>query len=308
MKTPNSLLQFSLFIILCITVPSSSSHASSEQPYLLAESAPEKGILDSLFSHLEELKEGENSIVIKASDKAGNTSKKDITVFRKSLGYSSLPKDILSNRMRIAVFPFDQKGTVTDVSNLFQDMLTSALLNRNRFQVIERDGLDMILKEQNLSSTKLVDQNTAVNLGKLMAVQTIIHGSIIENHMGIEIVGRMIDTETAEILATEKVFYNTRDLASLNFMAEAMAVKFHDDFPVFQGIVIKRKGKNIFTDLGEDKVSLHRRLIVYREKGSSENEILGHARVIQVLPDMSKAELISGSIEDINALDKVIVQ
>lgn len=261
------------------------------------------------FSHLAELREGKNTIAIEATDEAGNRAIKELIVIRKVVRLDQLPLEILSKRMRIAVFPFEGKGMVSEVGSLFQDTLSFAILNQNRFQIVERGDLDMILREQNLSSTKLIDQDTAVNLGRLMAAQAVICGSIIETHTGAEIAGRMIDTETAEILATEKVFCNTRDLTALNFMSEAMAVKFHNDFPAHPGMVIKCKGRYIFTDLGEDKIALHRRLIIYREKSSGEKDaILGYARVTQVLPDMSKAELVSGDIEGIKALDKVIQQ
>ncbi len=81
----------------------------------------------------------------------------------------------------------------------------------------------MVLEEQKLSQSQLIDIKTAVNLGKMMAAQAIITGSIIDTPAGTEAVGRMIDTETAEILATEKVFCDTRDVAALNFLAKSMA-------------------------------------------------------------------------------------
>ena len=62
-----------------------------------------------------------------------------------------------------------------------------------------------------------------------------------------------------------------------------------------------------------------RRLIIYREEpikhpatgkilGSDAN-IVGHAKVTQVMPDMSKAEILnSKTTETINSLDKVITE
>ncbi len=40
----------------------------------------------------------------------------------------------------------------------------------------------------------------------------------------------------------------------------------------------------------------------------SKSVILGYARVTQVLQDMSKAELISGSLDEIKELDRIIIQ
>jgi hypothetical protein len=59
-------------------------------------------------------------------------------------------------------------------------------------------------------------------------------------------------------------------------------------------------------------------LVVYREEPiehpvtgkvlGADNEILGHARVTQVLPEMSRAELLDDKGETIKRLDKVITE
>jgi TolB-like protein len=240
-------------------------------------------------------------------------TKKNITVIRR------VPKALqLEERLSLTALPFEQKGTVSEVSLSFQDHLTDALVNQNRFQVVERDKLDLILQEQKLSRTELIDRSTALRLGKLVVAQSIITGSIIETRTGIEVVGRMIDTETSEILDTEDVYDERKDLPALRDLAEGMAIKFHREFPLLGGVVIQRKGKYIFTDLGLDKIKLQRRLLVYREEPithpvtgkilGADNEIVGCAKVTQVLPEMSKAELIKGEAGAIKRLDKVITE
>jgi hypothetical protein len=155
-------------------------------------------------------------------------------------------------------------------------------------------------------------------VGSLIAAQTIITGSIIETRKGIEIVARMIDTETSEILATEDVYDEVKDLPALRALAQGMAVKFHRDFPLVDGLIVKKKGENIFTDLGENVIKLRTRLLVFREEPvkhpitgkelGANNKILGHARITQVMPKMSKAELVNSKTEVITPLDRVITQ
>jgi TolB-like protein len=265
------------------------------------------------FSYLAELQEGENSIIVEARDGAGNLARKKISVFRR------VPKALqLAERLSISVIPFEQKGTVSEASVAFQDNLIAALVDRDRFRVLERDKLDLILQEQKLSRSDLIDRSTALRLGRLVAAQSIISGSIIETRAGIEIVARMIDTETSEIMATEDVYDEAKDLPALRSLAEGMAIKFHREFPLLGGLVIQSKGKQIFTDLGKGKIKLQRRLIVYREEPiehpvtgkvlGADNEILGRARVTQVLPEMSRAELLDDKGDTIKRLDKVITE
>jgi len=265
-----------------------------------------------VFSHLVELREGENIITIEARDAAGNVASKAISVIR------HIPKALqLDERLSLSVLPFEQKGDVSEFSFSFQDNLIDALVNRNRFRIVEREKLDLILQEQKLSRTKLIDRNAALRLGRLVAAKSIVTGSIIETRSGIEIVGRMVDTETSEILATEDVYSEVKDLPALRTLAEGMAIKFHREFPLLQGVVVHRKGKYIFTDLGQKEIKVQRRLIVYREKPIIEksgkvlgvdNEIIGRARVKQVLPEMSKAELLSEKTAAIRAMDRIVTE
>jgi TolB-like protein len=260
-----------------------------------------------IFSHLAALREGKNIVTIEARDDAGNTAKKDITVIREDLRLSRLPQEIIKQRMRLAVYPFDQKGVVSETSSILMDMLTKALQDQHRFQLIERASLDRALEEQKLGLTQVVDRNAALNVGKLMSAQAIVTGSIMESEEGIEIVGRMIDTETSGILATEKMYSAKNGIDGISFLAQALASKFCNDIPMLGGVVVKRNGDSIFTSLGKGKVSQNSRIIIYRDNGSK-SVILGHGRITQVSGDMSKAALIQGSINDIREMDWVIVQ
>ena len=263
------------------------------------------------FNQVVRLRKGKNTIIIEAKDDAGNVATRELIVTR------LVPKALqLAERLSMTVLPFGQKGAVSKASLSFQDNLTDALVNRNRFRMIERDKLDVILQEQKLSRSKLIDKKTALKLGKLVAAQTIVTGNIIESGIGVEIVGRVIDTETSEILASEDVYDEVKDLQGLRTLAEGMAIRIHRKFPLLSGTVIKQKGKWIFIDIGDDKIGLQGRLIVYHEEPinhpvtgkllGADNEILGRARVVQVMPGMSKAEMLEGKAASVKPLDKVI--
>lgn len=75
---------------------------------------------------------------------------------------------------RVAVASF--KGAKGDVA---ADMMTQALLQHGA-DVVERQHLDEILKEQNLSSSNLLDSNTAKKIGKILGVDALFVGSVID--------------------------------------------------------------------------------------------------------------------------------
>lgn len=265
------------------------------------------------FSHLADLKEGENTILIEARDDASNVATFKITIIRR------IPKALqMRERMSLTVVPFEQKGIVSEASLSFHDNLINSLVNQNRFQVVDRDQLDKILLEQKISRTQLVDRDTALMLGKLVAARSVITGSIIESRKGLEIVARMIDTETSMIIEMEDVYDETKDLLALKKLSEGLAIKFHKDFPLLDGNVIQQKGNAIFTDLGTGKVKLNHRLIIYREELikhpitgkvlGADNIIIGRARVTQIQPDISKAEISSIQKVLVRPMDKVITE
>jgi TolB-like protein len=266
-----------------------------------------------VFNQLIDLKEGKNTIVVEAADEAGNKAVEEISITRE------VPKSLqLAERLSLTVLPFEQRGVVEQTSITFQDGLIDSLVDQNRFRVVEREKLEFILQEQKLSRSKLIDKDTALKLGQLVAAQSVITGSMIETRTGIEVIGRFIDTETSEILETEDVYSEAKDFEGLRKLAEGMAIKFHLDFPLVEGAVVQQKGDYIFTDLGQDKVKLFRRLIVYREEPikhpvsgkvlGADNVIIGRARVNQVMADMSKAQLLDIEGAAVKPLDKVITQ
>ena len=56
--------------------------------------------------------------------------------------------------------------------------LTEYLVQTNRFTVLEREKIDKILQEQGLSMTGVIDQNSAVEIGKLLGVDALIFGNV----------------------------------------------------------------------------------------------------------------------------------
>ena len=265
------------------------------------------------FNHIIPLVEGSNTISVKATDTNGNQSQKRITIIRK------IPEALaLDARLKVTVLPFEQQGDLSVASDAFQTYMLDAFYRQNRFRLVERNVLDVILQEQKLSQTALMDQKTALRVGRLAAAQSIIAGDIIETRQGIEIVSRMIDTETSDILALEDVYGETKDRQSIQALANGMAIKYHRDFPLVGGIVVSKKGRNIITDLGAQKIKRQRRILVYKESPIKhpasgkvlgvDKEILCRARVTMVNAEISKAELPEETSDKVLELHKVITE
>jgi len=248
------------------------------------------------FSYFFDLDTGENRITIEATDNEGNVSNRTITILRK------VPEAMLSSeRLSLMVLPFGYDSMEFSDNLFFQGNLIGSLMDQNRFRIVERDKLDLILNEHKLSATDLVDKATAVKVGKLIAARSILTGNIIKTRNGFEVIGRLVDTETSEILSTEDAFSEYVDIHTFKHLSDGLAIKLHRDFPLITGQILKCKGNHIFINLGRKELARNRSFILFREEDikdtlsnkslGSDYVVVGRARLTQFLQEISKAEL-----------------
>lgn len=154
-------------------------------------------------------------------------------------------------KARIAVADFDVKAVKAygDIGTGLREMLTTALVQSNRFRVVERQALGAIMQEQELSASGAVEKSSAVKRGKIKAADIIVTAAVTEfepkasgikggigagggafggilggvlgaatnkAHMAMDI--RVIDASTSEVLAATRVEGEARDIVG-GFMA-----------------------------------------------------------------------------------------
>jgi TolB-like protein len=265
------------------------------------------------FSQVLELREGANAITLLAEDATGNRVERRIDIVRKTPEVK-----LLAHRLRLSIFAFAQKGEGASAADAFQDNFMHQMVQGRRFQVVEREQLELLLQEQKISRTQLADTDTAVRLGRLAAAQAIVAGSLIETQTGIEIVGRVVDSETAEILATVDAYGEEKQLPGVKNLARMLALKIHREFPLANGSVIDRQGSIILTDLGSEHLRAQRRLLIYEERPAHhpdgghlqglDQKVLGRARVTQLQTRLSQAQLNDDCDPSITSRHKVMPQ
>jgi len=130
----------------------------------------------------------------------------------------------------IAVFPIVDANARTERAKLGQtltEMLITALIQTERFNVMERVQLEKILQEQSLSQSGAIDAETAVEVGKLSGLEGVVMGSISQLSSSIEADTRLIEVETGKALtaanARVKKVDDIRKLA--NSLARQLSAK-----------------------------------------------------------------------------------
>jgi curli biogenesis system outer membrane secretion channel CsgG len=87
------------------------------------------------------------------------------------------------SKRRVAILPFEF-GSVTsnvgtlDVGKGITSLIITKLVNDGTYSVVERQTLDAILKEQNLSNSDRANPATAAKIGKLLGADAIIVGTV----------------------------------------------------------------------------------------------------------------------------------
>lgn len=112
------------------------------------------------------------------------------------------------NAKRIAILYFSNSGENKKLNMLkkgLADMMISDLSNINMLNIVERDQIEKIVKEQKLSNTSDFDPETATKIGKLLGAEIILTGAYFEMFGSLRLDARLIDVSTGKILKSDGV-------------------------------------------------------------------------------------------------------
>lgn len=117
---------------------------------------------------------------------------------------SSQIKSTQTIRLAVLSFPYID-GFESMGSKIVQERLITTLSPNTKLLVLERAMLDKVLKEKKFEMSGLFDEETTTKLGRLLGVQFVLTGTLIDlNDRETEINARIIDAETGGIIASGK--------------------------------------------------------------------------------------------------------
>lgn len=201
-------------------------------------------------------------------------------------------------KTKIAVLDFQLQGEgfeTKDMGIIVAEWFITALVKAGRFEVIERALIQKLLEEQKLSMTGIVDASTATQIGKFLGVKTIISGSVMKLQNVIEINARIIDVETASIIAAENV--KSTAAVRLQDLVVQMSEKIIKNFPL-EGYIVNKTDSKVTIDLGRlAGVKEEMEFSVYKE-----GKIIKHPKTGAII-DVQRIE--TGKIVITNVRDKI---
>jgi TolB-like protein len=122
-------------------------------------------------------------------------------------GYKFLARELAQaaesrSKRRVVVMGFySETGAKSRASAIVTERLTSEIAANPRMEVIERNRLDEVLREQNLTARGVVDPATARRIGNILGADAVVTGSVIElTDQKVEVNARLVDTQDARII------------------------------------------------------------------------------------------------------------
>lgn len=181
---------------------------------------------------------GTMDIAIEAVTTSGQVLEKKFTV-------QLAPVDLASpeSRMPVAVLAFGGAGIDGAVSDELRTTTESEIISQQRFHAIDRAALAEVLSEQQLAAA-FGNPEEALNVGRLAPAQAFLVADVF-NHdeKGLEIKGRVVNSETGNLTGTIDVFIDDRTNAALvRQKCGELASQLAGLYPRLSGEVIEVRG------------------------------------------------------------------
>jgi class 3 adenylate cyclase/tetratricopeptide (TPR) repeat protein len=162
------------------------------------------------------------------------------------------------------------------------------LLQHSRVRLVERALLDKLLAELKLGTSRLVDKQTALSLGKILAAKLILFGQVVYSGPQTQVSMRLIETETGRITAAVNETFGAAVPASVlsEKLSGKLLEKLNKLYPL-RGKIFEVKGGQIRLNIGKKMgVQVGQPLKVLGEDVSLE--------IVSVEPDTCLAKIVKG--------------
>jgi hypothetical protein len=161
-----------------------------------------------------------------------------------------------SEKQRVAVFDPASTGASIDEGTVIavRELISSALVNSGRYNIVERSLLDKVMKEQKFSNSGAVDASQVSELGKLAGANKVVVSVLTAAGKRYMASLKMIDVQTASVanqkiktLKSAEEFLDVIENLALEMIGETPAETAKTDNSFFGGI------GNGFNKLGNRK-------------------------------------------------------
>ncbi|MBN2373424.1 tetratricopeptide repeat protein [bacterium] len=207
------------------------------------------------FNFLVPLDPGDNLITIHTENISGVAVTKELLIKRKLR-----PVHEIGSRWHIALLPFKYRGDRDELKDFIYESLIEKFVDQGRFRIVAREKIDSLMNK------KKGIEDDPIETGRLVSAEGVVAGSAYFFDGHLELIARVIDTETTVVLGSEEVFGPVNSLRDVNALAEGLSVKFKQVFPLVEGRVISEDSDTLQIDIGtKDHIVPYMKVLYFRE-------------------------------------------
>ena len=113
-------------------------------------------------------------------------------------------QQVSSGKLAVSGFSYNN-GQDSALITLLNEKAVSDLAGLEQLRILERSKLEAVLTEQELALSDLVDTEHAIQIGRIMAADLLLTGTVIEMAQSVIIFSRIIDVVSGEIESAAQV-------------------------------------------------------------------------------------------------------
>jgi len=129
-----------------------------------------------------------------------------------------------NQKIKIGIIEFqslNEEAKKDILGKVFSEALTTSFVNSVACKIIEREHIEKVVKELQLTQSGIIDPSSVKQIGKMVGADAILTGSVIKFGSDMRVDARIIEVESGIILTAEKATGKS-DLKSIGTMAEVM--------------------------------------------------------------------------------------
>lgn len=196
-------------------------------------------------------------------------------------------------RPGIAVFPFNNGGSYGQGKEDFDalergiaGMMISELAQNPAARVVERQEIQRLLDEQNLTAQNRVDPQTAAKIGKLVGARYVVAGTFIDFYGDFRVDVRLVNVETGEIVKTESERMQRDHMFDIIRNVAARLMK-DASLPALQR---QASDQRMSRQVPTEALTYYSRALLFQDRGQKEKAVEMFNRALAIFPDYAEAQ------------------
>lgn len=179
--------------------------------------------------------------------------------------------------MDFSSFMMGEAGGAVNLGKAISAMLVTEFSGREGMRIIERQELNDLIREQDLSLSGRIEEADAIEVGKMLGVQYVLHGQVtsIVDNLRMDI--RAVDVETSEIITVMKKSDKTSELF-------AVVVSLADEFGAALNLV-PPSGRAPMESIPVPATIAFSRAVDYEDRGETEQAIEQYEAALAIHPN-----------------------